>query len=106
MPARPERELSLPDRQRLDDAGRRLHDAVAAYEPYLGRALKPGEPLPTSRLEEVASAQAAVEAAEDELWRLREELQGWVRPPSAPRATLVSDWFSEEDAAYDETPVS
>jgi hypothetical protein len=57
-------------------------------------------------LDELARAQAEVEAAEDDRWRLREELLGWVRPPWAPGAGLVADWFSDEDAAYDELPSS
>ncbi|MDA8295608.1 MAG: hypothetical protein M0004_03285 [Actinomycetota bacterium] len=49
---------------------------------------------------------AEVEAAEDELWRLRQELLGLVRPLWAPGAGLVAYWFSDEDAAYDELPAS
>jgi hypothetical protein len=53
---------------------------------------------------EMRAAQEAVEAAEDHLWQLREELLGWVRPPWAPSAALTSDWFSDEDAVYDDLP--
>lgn len=58
--------------------------------------------MPIHTFAEVADAQAAVEAVERELWRLREELLGWSRPSWAPSATLVADWFSDEDAIYDE----
>jgi hypothetical protein len=33
---------------------------------------------------------------------MREQLLGWARPSWAPAATLVSGWFSDEDAVYDE----
>ena len=36
------------------------------------------------------------------LWQLREQLLGWARPPWAPRASLVGDWYSDEDADYDQ----
>lgn len=100
-PARSD-QLSPEGRNRLADAHRQLRDAVAAYEPYLGRELKPGEPIPIQNARVLAEAQAAVEAAESELWRLREELLGWARPPWAPGAAQVADWFSEEDAIYDD----
>lgn len=106
MPAPSERELSAEDRQRLDDAYRRLRTAVAAYEPYLARDQFVAQGRAAVPLDELARAQAEVEAAEDELWRLREELLGWARPPWAPGAGLVADWFSDEDAAYDELPAS
>jgi hypothetical protein len=50
----------------------------------------------------MAAAYAGVDAAEAGLWRLREELLGWPRPASVPRASLVADWFSEEDRIYDD----
>src|SRR5438132_233567 len=102
VPTRSEDQLSPEDRQRLHDVHRRLRDAVAAYEPYSGRELNPGQPAPVQDGPKVAKAQAAVEAAERELWRLREELLGWVRPPWAPGAALVADWFSEDDSVYDD----
>lgn len=70
---------------------------MAAYEPFLGRELKRGEPVPVHNADEMARAQAAIEQAEQELWRLREELLGWPRPSWAPDAALVADWFSKED---------
>jgi hypothetical protein len=99
---RREVELSAEDRRRLEDADGRLREAVRAYEPYLGREAKPGKAAPEHDLEPLADAQAALEAAEDDLWRLREELLGWPRPSWAPRAALVADWFSDEDAVYDD----
>ena len=101
-PARSEAELTPDERRRLEEAHRILREAVAAYEPFLGRELKPGEPVPVHSAAEMARAQAAVEQAEQELWRLREQLLGWPRPPWAPDAALVADWFSDEDRAYDD----
>jgi len=85
----------------LEDAHRRLRDGVAAYERFTAADPKPGEPV-DGHDSQVARAQADVEAAERELWRLREELLAWSRPPWAPVATLVADWFSAEDAVYDD----
>jgi hypothetical protein len=53
-----------------------------------------------------ADAQVEIQAAEGDLWKLREELLGWARPASATRAELVADWFSDEDRAYDDLPAS
>ena len=103
-PTRSESELTEEERARLETANRRLHEAVQAYEQFLGRPLKPGEPLPVHDFEEVARAVAEVELAERELWRVREEVLNWPRPPWAPSATHVADWFSPEDAVYDEAP--
>jgi hypothetical protein len=104
VPARSEVDLRPAERQRLEEAHRKLREAVAAYEPFLGRELKPTEPVPVHGTEEMANAQAKIESAEQELWRLREELLGWARPAWAPDAALVADWFSEEDRSYDELP--
>ncbi|MDA8303423.1 MAG: hypothetical protein M0005_18230 [Actinomycetota bacterium] len=103
-PTRSESELTDEERARLEAANRRLHEAVQAYEQFLGRPLRPGEPPPAHDFEEVARAEAAVEAAERELWKVREEVLNWPRPPWAPSATHVADWFSPEDAVYDEAP--
>jgi hypothetical protein len=107
MPARSEKDLNDEERLRLAEAHRRLRTAVNAYEAFLGSELKPGEPVPVHDVKRVAAAQAEVEAAEQDLWKLREDLLGWVRPTWAPSATLVADWFSDDDAVYDEpNPVS
>lgn len=103
MPARREDELGPADHERLESAHRRLREAVDAYAPFLGGELRPGEPVPVQRLEDVARTQAAIETAEDELWRLREELLGSARPASAPRASQVAEWFSDEDRVYDDS---
>ncbi len=50
----------------------------------------------------IERAQVAVASVEDELWRLRASLLRWQRPSWAPGASLVADWFSPEDAIYDE----
>ena len=86
----------------LDSAYHGLEQAVADYQRFLGGCLQPGEPVPVHNAREIAQAQAAVEEAEAELWRLREELLGWVRPGWAPPEALVADCFSPEDAIYDE----
>jgi hypothetical protein len=101
-PVHSEDQITPGQQKMLNDAYRRLRTAVADYEPFVGHALKPGESVPVHNLEEIARAQGEVEAAERELWRLREELLGWVRPSWAPNATLVADWFSDDDAVYDE----
>lgn len=98
------RDLSADNRARLEAAHRELRDAVAAYERFLGGPLEPGQPVPVHSLNETRAAQEAVEAAEDRLWQLREELLGWARPSWAPSAALTSDWFSEEDSVYDDVP--
>jgi hypothetical protein len=103
-PTRSEGELTEDERARLGNAHRRLREAVSAYDQFIGRPLKMGEPLPAHDFDKVALAQAEVEAAERELWRVREEVLHWPRPAWAPRATLVVDWFSDEDAVYDEAP--
>lgn len=94
--------MSPQVRQTLEGAHRRLRDAVVAYEPFLGRELQPDEPVPVHDIEQLARAQAEIEGAEHELWRLREDLMGWPRPAWAPAASLVADWFSEEDTVYDD----
>jgi hypothetical protein len=102
LPARREDDLCPADRERLESAHRRLQEAVDAYTPFLGRELRPGEDVPVHRLEDVARAQAAIETAEAELWRLREELLGWAPTPGAPKASQMAEWFSEEDRIYDD----
>lgn len=101
-PARSEDQLTPAQRKALGRAHQRLREAVAAYEPFRVGQLQPGKPVPVHNLEAMAKAQAAIEEAEAELWHLREDLLGWRRPVWAPRAELVSDWFSPEDAAYDD----
>ncbi len=102
LPSRTEEQLTACERQKLDDADLRLRSAVAACEPFIGRELQPTEPVPVHDLTSIAKAQAEVEVADQELWRLREELLGSVRPSWAPSATLVTDWFSSDDEVYDE----
>jgi hypothetical protein len=75
---------------------------VTAYQEYIARDADQGEPTPVDDAEQVAEAQTAVEEAERELWRLHEKLLGWERPPWTPPATLVADWFSKDDAVYDD----
>ena len=101
---RNEPDLSPDDRTRLEVAYRSLRDAIAAYEPFAGEPLEPRHPIPVQNADEMRNAQEAVEAAEDRLWQLREELLGWTRPSWAPSAALTSDWFSEEDSVYDDVP--
>ena len=101
-PVHSEDQITPGQQKVLNDAYGRLRAAVADYASFVGQELKPGESVPVHNLEDVARAQAEVEAAERELWRLREELLGWVRPSWAPNATLVADWFSNDDAVYDD----
>lgn len=100
-PSRSEHDLTDDEHRLLAEAHAELRAAVAAYEPFLSRALRPGEALTVASADELRDAQERVEAAEERLWQLRESLLGWARPPWAPRASLVGDWFSDEDADYD-----
>lgn len=97
--------LSADERERLVAVHARLCDAVRSYDRFLGVELKPGAETPVHGLEEMEAAQTEIEEAEAELWRLRKELLGWERPGWAPSATSVSDWFSDEDADYDDYPL-
>lgn len=101
---RTEQNLTDEERSRLDAAHRALDDAVAAYARFEGAVLESGRQIPVANADEVRSALEAVELAEDRLWQLREEVLGWTRPPWAPRAALVADWFSDEDTIYDDQP--
>lgn len=97
--------LSGVDRRRLEKAHGVLRDAVAAYS----RLHAPKPPQSGSGLvwgdgDEIAAAQRAVEVAEASLWQARAELLGWRRGSQTPSAALVADWFSDEDAVYDELP--
>lgn len=103
-PTRSEGELIEDERARLENAHRRLREAVHAYDQFIGRPLKAGGPPPAHDFDKVARTQAEVEAAERELWQVREEVLHWPRPAWAPGATLIADWFSAEDAVYDEAP--
>lgn len=110
MSSQPISESALADNQRseLEFAHQRLRQAVEAYEKYLGGPIEPGQDFPIFNATEVAEVQRRVEEAEQELWRLREKYLGWVRPAWAPSATFEADWFSPEDAIYDEvnaTPI-
>lgn len=102
---RPISELSADERQRLEHAHQRLREAVAAYQKCQG-GVERGRDVPVQDADSMAAAQSEIQAAEDELWRLREELLGWARPASATRAELVADWFSEEDRVYDDAPTA
>lgn len=95
-------DLAPVERERLVKAHRRLKKATKSYEPFLGGALSPMRDISAHEMAPVAAAQMEVQQAEDALWQLREELLGWARPSWAPRATLVADWFSDEDRIYDD----
>jgi hypothetical protein len=101
-PVHSEGQITPGQQKVLNDAYERLRAAAANNEPLVSQGLKPGKSVPMHNPGDVARAQAEVEEAERELWRLREELLGWVGPSWAPSATLVADWFSDDDAVYDE----
>lgn len=86
----------------MEGAHRRLRDAVAAYQTFTGVAVEAGAAVPAQEPRAVEAAQVEVEEPERELWKLRARLLGWVRPSWAPGAAFEADWFSDEDAAYDE----
>ena len=100
MPTR-EGDLTAEERLLLEGAHRRLRDAVAAYQTLTAVALEAGAAVPAQDPRAVAAAQAEVEEAERELWKLRARVLGWVRPSWAPSAVFEADWFSDEDAVYD-----
>ena len=100
LPARSEHDLSSDERKRLAEALVELQAAVASEERYLAE-LGSSQAVPVVAAEVLREAQERVEAAEERLWRVRDELLGWARPPWAPRASLIGDWFSDEDADYD-----
>lgn len=95
---RPE-DLSPSDRERLREAHERLRRAAREAEQFAGGELHPSMNMPVNR--GIVPELREVDAAEAELWRLREELLGWERPGSALPARDVLDWFSEEDEIYD-----
>ena len=110
MSSQPIPESALTDDQRseLEFAHQRLRQAVEAYEKYLGGPIEPRQEFPLVDGSDVAEVQHRVEQAEQELWRLREKYLGWVRPAWAPSAAFEADWFSSDDAVYDEvnaTPI-
>jgi hypothetical protein len=102
FPSRSEDDLSEEERRQLMEAHAELRAAVAAYEPFIGQELRREEPVPIANATELREAQERVDAAEGRLWELREKLLGWARPAWVPRASLVSDWFSDDDAVYDQ----
>lgn len=79
-----------------------MRSAVAGYLQLTDVGLRSGQDAASHPMHEIAGAQQAIERPEHDLWTLREELLGWRRSPSVPRATFVADWFCEEDAVYDE----
>ena len=101
---RREGDLTPDERAQLEAAHRELQAAVDGYQSFLGGELAPGANVKVHDARDMAEAQSQVAVAEDRLWKVREELLGWARPAWAPSAALVSDWFSEEDAVYDDLP--
>jgi len=78
--------LEPGERERLERAHRRLRQAVE--DDWLSGG---GD-----------ATRSEIRDAEVALWRIRGELLGWARPAWAPNATLVADWFSNEDRIYDD----
>lgn len=98
-------DLSTEERAALEAAHKQLHDAVRAYDRFLGVEAQSGRDLPLHATSDMSVEQVKVQDAETELWRLREQLLGWRRPAWAPSASSVSDWFSDEDSEYDNYPL-
>jgi len=92
----PHRQLSVVEREVLARADDRLRYAVAEYIRSVD------DRADAARIE---ALQIELEAVEDQLWRHRVALLNWSRPPWAPSASLLADWFSPEDRVYDEMPV-
>ncbi len=101
LPSRSEADLTVEEQKQLAAAHVDLRAAVAAYEEFLGSKRRPEVAVPVAAVDRLRKAQERVERAEERLWELREQLLGWHRPAWAPSASLVSDWFSDEDADYD-----
>jgi hypothetical protein len=78
---------------------------VKAYQRFEGGELTRDQQAPVHDAAAMERAQRDVQTAEAELWQVREELLGWTRPPWAPSAAQVADWFSDEDRVYDDIPV-
>lgn len=106
QPRRQARDLLPAELERLNAAHARLREAVRQYDRFQGRELRGSGESTAGGLREISKAQEEVRAAEDHLWRIRDELLGWPRPEWAPRAATISDWFSEEDQDYDHIDVS
>lgn len=102
VPTHPNVELSPDARGRLEAAHRKLRQAVENYQQVTDSVLEPGKDATNHAASDLADARRATEQAEQELWLLREELLGWTRPSWVPSASFAADWFSEEDAVYDE----
>ncbi len=94
--------MSLEARKALESADRRLFECIAAYELVTAPGQGQATSVPRHESDQIARAQAAVETAEGEAWRLREELLGWSKPGWVPGAAFLADWFSEDDAVYDD----
>lgn len=98
-------DLSAEDLDRLATAHRRLRDAVMEYERrFVTGPVAADEDAPVLDAAEMSAAQLEAQSAERELWRLREELLGWSRPTALPSALQMAEWFSDEDAVYDDGP--
>ena len=98
-------DLTKDERARLEAAHARLRTAVNAYQEFEGGELRSDQPVPVHDAKAMAGAQGGVQAAETELWHVREEVLGWTRPTWAPSAARVADWFSAEDRVYDNVSV-
>ncbi|MCA1840048.1 MAG: hypothetical protein ABR507_10345 [Actinomycetota bacterium] len=89
-------ELTAEESAQLKAAHARLREAALAAERFRSQELKPGEDLEPKKIEEMAKVYAAIDSAERELWRLREKLLSWSRPPSAISARESIDWILED----------
>jgi hypothetical protein len=92
----PHRQLTVVEHEVLARADDRLRYAVAEYI----RAVDD-----RADAAQIEALQIEIGAAEDQLWRHRAALLNRYRPPWAPSASLVADWFSPEDRVYDEMAV-
>ncbi len=93
LPLRSMDSLDASDRRRLDEAYAAFRGAIDTYfeaEAKSEHYISPDEHL------------RAVDTAEIVLWSLREKLLDWDRPAHLPPASSVIDWYSPEDAVYDD----
>jgi len=105
-PTRTSGDLAPHDRARLEAVYNKLKAAARATQEFRGGCLEPGKNVEPMSARDMALAYSKVSTAEENLWRLREELLGWRRPAWSPPSTQLLDWFCEEDAAYDSFPTA
>lgn len=105
LPSRKPRDVS--DLTVEEDAALRValdrlkHLAREYSDKYRAQELKPGHDVEPFAYEDLARDTQRLQEAEQEYYRLRYELLGWVPATRAFSVFKVPEWFSEEDEIYD-----